>query len=351
MIWRLTLPHRVVELNIPEFAVRPSDCTFDWTSKANNSPPAVSMICWESRGVALWYCTLQSDKQRANDHLSRPLPGSFWFRSVHPLVQPSKALTWFNKENDTVLLYHSPYWASRSAWHALSTRIALYGHLAANRTAVFAAMVNPWPRCLEHHPEHGVASGPNIPWRDPIFVLKIVVIHASVKEARSSGLFGLANDEHIQLVDPLDTNFIMEFFQFTRIVDRGQGRDAVAFFDAFRDNVGQWEAQVRAWRRDGLTRDLWTAWMAEYHLGFVGIFNPGGVFDGPRWRNGNALDMTDTASYRTSETGGSIDFDQYGPNENHPWVEDFLEGLPTFRPRIEFRHCADSCVPIPPKES
>jgi hypothetical protein len=354
MIWRYTLPCRVVELNIPEFSVRPWGCTFDWTSKANNQAPTVAMLMREARELAVWYCTLKSDMQRAKDaQRAFNLPGTpcegTWFRSIHPLVRPSGRVTWFNKANDTVLLYHSPYWESRSAWYALSARIALYGFLAAD-TAVYAPQVNPWPRRSDLHQMFGRASGPITPWIDPIFVLKIVVIHAAVEEAQHSGLFGLAGDEPIQLVDPLDTNLLMEFFWLTRSVYREQTEDTVAFFDGLRANVGVWEAQVQAWRRDGLTRDLWMAWMAECERDFAGIDNPGGVFTGPRWRNGIALDMTDPASYQTSATGGPIDLDQYGPDENHPWVEYFPVGLPNFRPRIQIRHCADRCVPIPEED-
>jgi len=346
MIWIEALPHRAVELNKPDFAVNPTECTFRWTSRANNSPPAIASVCKEARKVAFDYCTLKSDMERA-DSLPRPtIPVPLWFWAIHPLVFPNARLTWFDKAKDTVLLYHSPYWESRSAWSALRARIVLYGYLAAN-TAVFAASVNPWPRCSQHHYQHVLASGPAVPWQDPIFVLKIVVIHVTVVEARRSGLFGLVGDEQIQLVDPWDSNLIMDYFHLTRGSFHEQGQDTVAFFDGFRDNVGRWDLQVGAWVRDGLTRELWMAWMAEYHYGFPSISYPGEVFNGPTRRNGHELDMTDPASYQTTSAGGPIDLDQYGPNDNHPWVVWFLGHLPTFRPRLQFRHCANNCVPDP----
>jgi hypothetical protein len=74
MIWAMALPNRVVELNIPEFAVRPGDCTFVWTSIVNNKVPLVSHVCWEARDVVLKYCNRKSDKQRAMDFALRPCP-------------------------------------------------------------------------------------------------------------------------------------------------------------------------------------------------------------------------------------------------------------------------------------
>ncbi|KAJ5118036.1 hypothetical protein N7526_011059 [Penicillium atrosanguineum] len=356
MIWAMVLPNRVVELNIPEFAVRPGDCTFAWTSIVNNKAPLVSQVCWEAHGVALKHCTRNSDKQRAKDlglklpHQTSdagPMPVSLvWSSNNHPLVKPDKGHLWFNAARDTIILYHSPYWERRSAWFALQSRIALYGYLAADR-AVYASMWNPWPRCMRHFNHHVLASAPAVPWADPIFVLRIVAIHATEEEARVSGLFGFSGDEHIQLIDPQDINLLMEFFLLTRATFHEQGPSTVAFFEGLRANVGKWESQVMAWRRDAMTRELWLLWIKEYHQHFSGIDHPEDVFSGPRSRHGVDLDMRDPASYRSPLTHGPIDLEQYGPNENHPWVADALANLPTFRHRIQFRHCALRCISAP----
>lgn len=357
MIWAMVLPNRVVELNIPEFAVRPGDCTFAWTSIVNNKAPLIGQVCWEAHDVASTYCTRKSDKQRAKDLAFKlpppqasnagPMPATLiWSSNNHPLIKPDKSLLWFNAARDIVILYHSPYWERRSAWFALQSRIALYGYLAADR-AVYASMWNPWPRCMRHFDHHVLTNAPAVPWADPIFVLRIVAIHATEEEARVSGLFGLTGDEHIQLIDPWDINLLMEFFWLTRATFREQGPSTVAFFEGLRANVGKWESQVLAWRRDAMTRELWVLWMKEYHQGFSGLEYPEDVFSGPRSRYGVNLNMRDPASYRTSLTHGPIDLEQYGPNENHPWVADALAGLPTFRYRIQFRHCALRCILAP----
>lgn len=353
MIWAMALPNRVVELNIPEFAVRRGDCTFVWTSIVNNKVPLVSHVCWEARDVVLKSCNRKSDKQRAMDLALRPCPpqtpyagpmpiGLIWSDSQHPLVKPDKNMLWFNAARDIVILYHSLYWEERSDWAKLLPRIALYGYLAADR-AVFASKWNPWPRCTRHFYEHTLSSGPITPWADPIFILKIVVIHASEEEARTSGLFGLLGDEYIQLVDPWDTNLIMEFFYLTRASYHEQGASTSSFFEGLRVNVGQWEAQIQAWRRDAMTRELWIRWIQEYARGFAELDYPEDVFLGPRSRYGKDLDMRNPASYGSLQSAGPIDLDEYGPNEDHPWVAAVLASLPTFRFRIQFRHCALHC--------
>lgn len=58
--------------------------------------------------------------------------------------------------------------------------------------------------------------------------------------------------------------------------------------------------------------------------------------------------MLDPASFAC----GDVEFNmaKFWPNKKHPWLRGVLAGLPSFRPRVMIRHCADeTCIDCPEK--
>lgn len=162
---------------------------------------------------------------------------------------------------------------------------------------------------------------------------------------RRSGLFGLLGDEHIQLVDPLDTKRLKDYFRFLVKARRRQANS-----DVGRLLEACWKQRYKPipeWREEARTREVWRAWLAAHAGGFKGITDPRDIWDGPREWDNHELDMLDLASFALSQ-GTGIDMQRFRPNQQHPWVQDVLAGLPSFRPQLMIWHCSDETCLVPP---
>lgn len=96
-IWKLCLPHRVVELDIPSNGHIDTYCQLWRTSSINSRPPIITRVCCEARQVAFEKGGLTWDVIGVDD-------GPVWW------ANNSNLTPWFNPTTDIVHLnWFPPY--------------------------------------------------------------------------------------------------------------------------------------------------------------------------------------------------------------------------------------------------
>lgn len=351
MIWERCLPHRFIELDTPLWLIEREPpvtvCKMEWATLITNKLPGITQVNRAAREVAMRNCAQNANDVRfSQEELSVLIsgPGIAFPHRVFNYMFPG---SWFDPARDSVVMYcPEPMWTTLPS--RLEHRVSLWGPLAQEHI-IHAPGFNSWaPRRREPADilDQGLQHGPLVPWQDPTFILQIVLIHTRFDEARASGLFGLAGDEPIQLVDPFDERLIQGFAELCQRSERPQAPSTRAFFNASRD-AAVWAGEVRSWVQDGKMREVWRSWLRAWENNFAGIEKPEDIWVGPQVWNDRPLDRLSPLSYRLDLEDG-IDLDQFRPNEEHPWVLEVLAGVPSFRPRLMFRLCGDVCTQVVP---
>lgn len=353
MIWALCLPHRVVDIVLPNhFSSVEEHCTYVYSLAINNTPPTIWAVNREARNIAFKYYGNHTDNQRRVGDLA-PLVLIRVHQTIDGLLADTPG-TWFSPSRDIPVLYHFNEEVLTGAKALIRGRAQLYGYIAKD-TAIFAPHLVPnesWPSCNVpgREPLHGLQLLQLPEWRDPLVVLEIITIHASEGSARRSGLFGFLGDEHVQLVNSLDTERLKAYYRFL-VKSRARRRQAssdewllkgASSRQRYRD-IPQWLERARV-------REVWRLWLLAREKGFEGVSNPRDIWDGPRvWKN-RTLDMLDPDTYSLGDQEfEGLDARYFRPNKNHPWVQSVLAGLPSFRLRVMIRHCpTEVCLNDPP---
>lgn len=191
-IWRLCLPQRSFEIDLPHDLVvfylsdydSPSPCLLHPTTKANSRPPVITRVCHESRRVAQ-----ENGEYYKRLPLSRPTE-RLWFS------QTALTKAWLDRIPYSIHLNWTPEYdadfpnegspiQSLVQYAARATR---GGSLSLGYFQSFRASAKDLMDSLMQLPS----------W---MIVMRVIVIHTDFTTGASSGLFGLLGDAPVQLVD------------------------------------------------------------------------------------------------------------------------------------------------------
>ncbi|KAJ5930852.1 hypothetical protein N7466_006345 [Penicillium verhagenii] len=234
MIWRECLPRRVYELDEDEFYERgewalPLICGNRMTTQMNIRPPAISRVCRESRNVAM-----ESRIPLPHDEM---IEEAYWESEtmVFGRLDPSRDTVHLNWLYWDVIYECEGNPVEYLAWHAIHS--AQGGSLMINDIRGYDL------KLLE--------SIPNL-----LVVMRKIIIHASAEYGLRSGLFGLAGDAPVQLVDISDQKRLDEFFA---LAEETQGKGHVtAAQDLQRKSCEEFEETFTAEIDRSLKRKLRT---------------------------------------------------------------------------------------------
>lgn len=202
-IWRLCLPQRVFEKDLPHDLVvfylsdydSPSPCSLHQTTKANSRPPVITRVCHESRTVAQ-----ENGGYYERLPLSRPTE-RLWFS------QTSLTKAWLDRIPDSIHLNWTPEYDADfpnegSPLQSLvqyAARASRGGSLSLGYFKSFRVSAEELMDSLMQLPS----------W---MIVMRVIVIHADFATGASSGLFGLLGDAPVQLVDVSAEVKIKDYF-------------------------------------------------------------------------------------------------------------------------------------------
>lgn len=193
-VWRECLPHRVVEIDYAwdegaYLVVLPTPCKLRKTTKINQRPPIISLVCRESRLVAFAasHCLIMDSEP----HLESRWSSDTWLKKLR--INPSRDSIHLN----WTPCYEPQYQQSGSAldylaWNAVS--------LKGRGSFMFDYLDNVFDG--EAPIEDRIGALQRL--KKGAVVMRIVVVHTTFEEAMKTGLFGLLGDAPIQLVDISD---------------------------------------------------------------------------------------------------------------------------------------------------
>jgi hypothetical protein len=176
--------------------------------------------------------------------------------------------------------------------------------------------------------------------------MKLIPMHLGGDQVFKSNLFGMNGKELIQLVDPSDTKRLQLFKHHSNPQDQ-EAQDCFTLIE----DTAKLRAEIDSWKRGVKITWIWRHWMAMLRKCRGGndtwLNNRmEDVWNGPRDdENGEPLDMSLPHTYmREGYTYGEvIDDTRYTPNMDHPWVQNIVANMPTFRPTIMFRLFVNDC--------
>ncbi|RDW81482.1 2EXR domain-containing protein [Aspergillus mulundensis] len=204
-IWRLCLPHLVLELDNPFSIVvyirqRYFPCILQKTTQINGHKPLIALVCREARDVAY-----------KAGHEFDPTPDNpvAWASgtSLYQRLDPARDTVHLNWEPAYGADYNSSgdHPVEFLAWVASTTKLNgasfMFGQLSS----------------VNHPPSRVLALRPS--WRVVVYV---VVIHAGRKAGAESELFGLLGDAHMQIIDVASRDRVDAYF---RLFEACRGND------------------------------------------------------------------------------------------------------------------------------
>lgn len=344
-IWRLCLPHRVVELDWPDFEwyfsngyptwLLPLDDTRDkpqtWpcrltpTSRINCAPPIISRLCHESRTLAL-----------KTGHLQTQTGTERWVS-----FRLKTERFWVDRDRDVLHLHWHPFLYGPVAWNPLdpvehlmsmSHSTAAVSICADLLDAIEQPKRQAIMRLLEHRPRWSICGA-------------LVVIHVTDEAAAvESGLWGTLGEERVVLVDGADVERLHRFRRLWLEHGTEQDRETKVFFEAAVDGVPKLhyletpeefllDLETR-WLLDSFPTASGHSFAVEQLRNEVWLTKPED-FDG-RDDDPRAIDYGDLP-------GRPFARQLWSPNRDHPWVKDVLSRMPEFVPTIMFRLCTNNC--------
>lgn len=234
-IWRLCLPERVYELDLPEsdyvfhvpyeltMANRRVPCDLDLTSTFNTLPPVITRVCRESRQVALEtgsYVSQPDSPPREELWARKPGRPNTWIDRKYDSAHLSWYIAYQDDFTETVEGHEKP---GRSLAAA-----ATYLNGAPSLTMNYFYWGYQWTKSM---PMIGKTSigfdltdvlGQQCVWR---VVMHTIVVHDASGKVASSGFFGLLGDAPIQVVDVDDHKRMDTFYKLAE--DHERTADAI----------------------------------------------------------------------------------------------------------------------------
>ncbi|KAJ4417938.1 hypothetical protein N0V82_005895 [Gnomoniopsis sp. IMI 355080] len=337
-IWRLCLPHRVVELDLPDqqylkwcFEDRycqsypdldnqsRRSCELWPTSRRNHALPTIARVCRESRQIAF----------EAADFAFLEYIDSL--STVTDMYRP-----WVDFTRDTIHLHWHPCLTELAPSLEAGPRQHRLGLIAKfHKASICADLLDSVYQdtrreimdVLEKRPSWSICGA-------------YVWIHATDEAAiTKSGLWGSLGEERIVLVDARDAKRMASYRSFWKIYGTEEDMETKAFFDACIDDVPKihyletpteflQDLQSR-WLHDRIPyaddhpnqRQFWRVLPADFD----------GRADDPRQADQGDL------------PGRPFRRQLWSPNLDHPWVQEVLGRMPEFQPTVMFRLCTNNC--------
>lgn len=339
-IWRQCLPHRVVELDLPDrdylewwfegrYGQLYSDldkqrrrpCELWLTSWRNCAPPAITRVCHEARKIAFETAGLTLPDHNSSES-----------------VIPDDRLSWADCTRDTVHSHWHPRLSQPVESGIVQHRLGLGSKF--HNASICADLLDPVYRQVRREVMDWLVKRPS--WS---ICGAYVCIHATDEDAiNKSGLWGPLGEERIVLVDARDTKRVASFRSFWQAQGTKEDVDTKVFFEACVDDVPKihnmetpaeflQDLQIR-WLHDhmprqgenvdveALQREVWVMTPADFD----------GKEDDPRQIDYGEL------------PGRPFARQLWSPNHNHLWVQDILSKMPDVQPTIMFRLCANDCL-------
>ncbi|KAJ5088755.1 hypothetical protein N7456_012371 [Penicillium angulare] len=199
-IWLLCLPCRVVEIDQfhdhrDPFAVDEDrgPCKWEYTTKLNQRLPIASQVCQESRYIAL---------QAGKYYSSEVPPDVKW-----EYMMLTKRF-WVDRTHDSIHLNWAPRLEPLYDF-ACSLKGSALGYLAYNASQTQgASFMFDYIQCKFDNYKKRIKMEDRLralrKLQNAAVVMRVVVIHMTLKDARTTGLFGLLGDAPVQIVDVCD---------------------------------------------------------------------------------------------------------------------------------------------------
>lgn len=349
-IWRLCLPHRVVEVDFPDpewyceikyqygvdrdaDMLRPDGtgyrCQMRHTTSINTQPPIISRVCHEARAVAL---------ETASFH--------FFPNQLSKQLVPA---AWVDRARDSLCLHYFPHaWDMELKWDAILN----YFLSLKNRTRVDTASISndlieahdsPWMRDCDDIPQVLGNACPSY-----LVCTNVIVIHADELDAIHAGIFGLLGEERVVLVDAFDTKRLKHYGNFVLAHAAKQDPAVEVFFKVPScTRLSGWPMIHYAETPQEYLQDLEIRWLLYSENRHSCSENGDGNLLRGNW-------LTTPKSFDDSDNDPR--YEEYGdlpgrpfarqmwkPNRDHPWVQDALSRMLNFHPVVMFRLCTKDC--------
>ncbi|KAK3937512.1 hypothetical protein QBC46DRAFT_411070 [Diplogelasinospora grovesii] len=313
-IWRLCLPHRIVELEMPDdevFMGNPENsggCLLSPTSRVNSRPPAITRVCHESRMVALEHGGLLVDDDQIKSEL----------RDVSPFGLSMAPVVWVDRRRNVV---HLNWWGIYDAdYNRCMDPVPLW--LAAADRSQGASLTAPlFEVDLKDGPYDSLVRD-----RTLLVCLRIVSIHAPLQPAVESGLFGLLGEERVTLVDAADTERKEQYRAFWEKHGRRPDLNPYRFFD-------KW-CQQNEWAQEKV-EGLELMWLLSRWFKVKSSVPSAATV----WKKQPSDSDDETWPARLEFMEPMEIMKYWTPNRKHPWVRDTHTSLPKIRPTVMFRLC------------
>ncbi len=323
-IWRMCLPHRVIEIDYPVDTYRFSYCNRRKTSDWNFRAPIISMVCHESRKIALEGArTLPGITYRVfgeNGTRYEALPPR-WFRPDFDIVHTNydRRLEWLD-----------PRPASNELTYGALRFFSNINTIPGSGCAVAASATNQFMEQVFSNRYYRLYAFENLNitglWEErKSYSINMfsVSLHPSIEQAASSGLFGAWFEERIKIVDARD---LVTLEKYWRLWGSGPDEDCdpgYFFKDILVDRYEYYLDQVDEWS-ESLTRK----WINEkYQI--------------CREADKSFDENAEIWLQRSEREQAANLIPKY--NVDHSWVKGILRDMPEFTPTIMFRFCQEQC--------
>ena len=157
-------------------------------------------------------------------------------------------------------------------------------------------------------------------------------MHLTTDESFESNMFELTGEALIRLIYPSDSKRLQLFKQHLNTEDH----EAQDFFNIMEDSA-KLHLELKKWKQGHQATWIWRHWLSMFNCSqdtetWWSNRKDNVWVDPPSDEDGNSLDMSKTWTYTVLEPySRAIDLDRYSPNMDHPWVQDILHDMSTFR--------------------
>jgi hypothetical protein len=335
-IWELTLPVRVVELDVPLNHIVRTSCQLQTTTWLNARAPLATRICHESRAVALGNGgPLYSDDEGGTRGpawaAGNPIAFNPWARPATDVLH----INWTSAYDTGFALYTGAIALLHSKAQQQGMRMSIMSSLILGFNTFGQSFT------------FGASQALALLRSDTTYLvtLHVVSLHVGLDVALKTGLFGRLCEERVRLVGAGDK---ATFQAFSDLWDAGPPDDEEpeAFFGlALRRHESDWLARIVAWRKAVEIRWLKHRWDSAGDAGFPGIVDP---WDAWLLPSGDDESAQQSLHLTVFEPPGLALLAGRVPNKEHPWVVKEMLKIPRFEPQVMFRLCEEMCYAPPP---
>ncbi|KAJ5635464.1 uncharacterized protein N7484_008777 [Penicillium longicatenatum] len=215
-IWRLCIPYRVWDIDLPTdegIYDKPNadgsyPCKVTPTAKLNGLPPVIIRVCQESRNVAKESGGIFTE----DTYKDLPHDAGFVSTTTNGIADDF----WVDTKRDSAHLNWTPYYESiyQNSFGSALAYLAWHSRLVTGRPSI----MGDWAAMIVDQKEERFDVFEQIPswW----VIMRVVIIHASFREAAQTGFFGLLGDASVQIVSLSNEEKANALYDFADECDR-----------------------------------------------------------------------------------------------------------------------------------